>query len=126
MSLLSLYVTTVHLCVCVCVFLCVCVCVCVCVTVCVCHCLCHYYALTCAHGNTLQPGDRVQVIGVYRCLPFKKGGYTSGAFRTVVIANNVVLMSKEVSPHFSAKDVTQIKRFCKKRKYVSIHCIVLP
>ena len=67
----------------------------------------------------------MQVIGVYRCLPFKKGGYTSGAFRTVVIANNVVLMSKEVAPHFTAKDVTQIKRFCRKRKYVSILCIVL-
>lgn len=60
------------------------------------------------------------MIGVYRCLPFKKGGYTSGAFRTVVIANNVVLMSKEVTPHFTAKDVTQIKRFCRKRKYVSV------
>ena len=60
------------------------------------------------------------MIGVYRCLPFKKGGYTSGAFRTVVIANNVVLMSKEVAPHFTAKDVTQIKRFCRKRKYVCI------
>lgn len=67
--------------------------------------------------DSCKPGDRVQVIGVYRCLPFKKGGYTTGAFRTVIIANNVVLMSKEVAPHFTAKDVTQIKRFCRKRKY---------
>lgn len=28
-----------------------------------------------------KPGDRVQVIGSYRCLPGKKGGYTTGAFR---------------------------------------------
>ena len=60
------------------------------------------------------------MIGIYRCLPFKKGGYTSGAFRTVVIANSVVLMSKEVAPRFTAKDVTQIKRFCRKRKYVGL------
>lgn len=73
------------------------------------------------HDMLSQPGDRVQVIGIYRCLPFKKGGYTSGAFRTVVIANNVVLMSKEVAPHFTAKDVTQIKRFCRKRKYVRLY-----
>lgn len=29
-----------------------------------------------------KPGDRVQVIGSYRCLPGKKGGYTSGTFRS--------------------------------------------
>ena len=28
-----------------------------------------------------KPGDRVQVIGTYRCLPSKKGGFTSGTFR---------------------------------------------
>ena len=61
----------------------------------------------------------MQIVGVYRCLPFKKGGYTSGSFRTVVIANNIIALSKEVAPHFTAKDVTQIKRFCRKRKFVS-------
>ena len=30
-----------------------------------------------------KPGDRVQVIGTYRCLPAKAGGYTSGTFRWV-------------------------------------------
>ena len=28
--------------------------------------------------NKCKPGDRVQVIGMYRCLPGKKNGYTSG------------------------------------------------
>lgn len=28
-----------------------------------------------------KPGDRVQIIGPYRCLPGKKGGFTTGAFR---------------------------------------------
>lgn len=31
--------------------------------------------------DQVKPGDRVQVIGTYRCLPGKKGGYTSGTFR---------------------------------------------
>ena len=31
--------------------------------------------------DTCKPGDRVQVIGSYRCLPGKKGGYTNGTFR---------------------------------------------
>lgn len=60
-----------------------------------------------------QPGDRVQVIGTYRCLPFKQGGYTSGSFRTILIACHVVLLSKEVTPTFSARDVAKIKRFAK-------------
>lgn len=28
-----------------------------------------------------KPGDRVQVIGTYRSLPGKQGGFTSGAFK---------------------------------------------
>jgi DNA replicative helicase MCM subunit Mcm2 (Cdc46/Mcm family) len=31
-----------------------------------------------------KPGDRVQVIGQYRCLPAKKNGFTSGTFRQAV------------------------------------------
>jgi len=31
--------------------------------------------------DACKPGDRVQVIGQYRCLPAKKNGFTSGSFR---------------------------------------------
>lgn len=63
--------------------------------------------------DVVKPGDRVQVIGTYRCLPGKKNGYTSGTFRTILIACHVKLMSKEVSPMFSADDVAKIKKFSK-------------
>ncbi|XP_051952056.1 zygotic DNA replication licensing factor mcm3-like [Xyrauchen texanus] len=65
--------------------------------------------------DTVKPGDRVQVIGTYRCLPSKKGGFTSGTFRTIMIACHVKQMSKEVSPFFSADDVAKIKNFCRSR-----------
>ncbi|XP_031759910.1 maternal DNA replication licensing factor mcm3 isoform X3 [Xenopus tropicalis] len=60
-----------------------------------------------------KPGDRVQIVGIYRCLPSKQGGFTSGTFRTILLANNIKLMSKEIAPTFSADDVAKIKKFCK-------------
>ncbi|XP_078449831.1 DNA replication licensing factor MCM3 [Lampetra planeri] len=60
-----------------------------------------------------KPGDRVQVIGTFRCLPGKKAGYTSGTFRTILIGNNVKQMNKEVVPTFSGEDVNKIKTFSK-------------
>uniref|UniRef100_A0A8K9XLW9 DNA replication licensing factor MCM3 n=1 Tax=Oncorhynchus mykiss TaxID=8022 RepID=A0A8K9XLW9_ONCMY len=65
--------------------------------------------------DVVKPGDRVQVIGTYRCLPGKMGGYTSGTFRTIMIACQVKQMSKEVSPYFSADDVSKIKLFSKSK-----------
>uniref|UniRef100_A0A673HYM4 DNA replication licensing factor MCM3 n=1 Tax=Sinocyclocheilus rhinocerous TaxID=307959 RepID=A0A673HYM4_9TELE len=65
--------------------------------------------------DAVKPGDRTQVIGTYRCLPGKKGGFTSGTFRTIMIACHVKQMSKEVSHYFSADDVAKIKSFCRTR-----------
>lgn len=62
-----------------------------------------------------KPGDRVQILGIYRCLPNKQGGFTSGTFRTVLLANNIVLMNKEVSPHISTDDVVKCKKFSKQK-----------
>ena len=40
--------------------------------------------------------------------------------RTILIANNVSLMSKEVAPLFSADDVAKIKKFAKDKKQVGV------
>uniref|UniRef100_A0A6Q2X161 DNA replication licensing factor MCM3 n=1 Tax=Esox lucius TaxID=8010 RepID=A0A6Q2X161_ESOLU len=63
--------------------------------------------------DTVKPGDRVQLVGIYRCLPAKQGGFTSGTFRTILLTNNVKRMSKEMVPAFSAGDINKIKKFCK-------------
>ncbi|XP_054474182.1 DNA replication licensing factor MCM3 [Anoplopoma fimbria] len=65
--------------------------------------------------DLVKPGDRVQAIGTYRCLPGKKGGFTSGTFRTIMIACHIKQMSKEVSPNFSADDVAKIRNFSRNR-----------
>ncbi|XP_076457176.1 zygotic DNA replication licensing factor mcm3-like [Babylonia areolata] len=65
-----------------------------------------------------KPGDRVQLIGTYRCLPGKKNSFTSCTFRTILIANNISLMSKELSPVFSVDDISKIKQFSRQKKDV--------
>lgn len=60
-----------------------------------------------------KPGDRVQMIGIYRCLPGKQGSFTSGSFRTVLIANNLQQMSKEAAPTISHEDIQQCKNLVK-------------
>ncbi|CDW58625.1 DNA replication licensing factor MCM3 [Trichuris trichiura] len=58
-----------------------------------------------------SPGDRIRAVGVYRCLPNKQSGYTSGLFRTVLIANNVQLMSKQSTVEVSTEDLQSIRGF---------------
>ena len=41
-----------------------------------------------------------------------------------MIANHVVVLSKEVAPTFSARDVSKIKKFCRNSRYVSV-CVYL-
>jgi len=62
-----------------------------------------------------KPGDRVQIVGCYRCLPGKQGGFTSGTFRTILITNQVTLMSKEVTPNITGDDVQKCKKFSKQK-----------
>ena len=59
------------------------------------------------------------VVGSHRCLPSKRGGYTSGTFHTIVLANNVVIQSKEAAPSYTAQDVKKIKRFGRSKDFVS-------
>ncbi|KAI1289733.1 DNA replication licensing factor Mcm3 [Halotydeus destructor] len=62
-----------------------------------------------------KPGDRVQVVGSFRCLPGKQGYYTSGTFRCILLSNHIRLLSKEVSPLISPEDVKKCKNFSKQK-----------
>lgn len=59
------------------------------------------------------------VVGSHRCLPSKRGGYTNGTFHTIVLANNVIIQSKEVAPSYTAQDVKKIKKFGRSKEFVS-------
>lgn len=70
--------------------------------------------------DTCKPGDRVQVVGQYRCLPGKKNGYTTASFRTALIANNVKLLSQDSGPSFSDKDIGTMRLISKRHDIVDL------
>ncbi|CAK1543804.1 unnamed protein product [Leptosia nina] len=60
-----------------------------------------------------KPGDRVQIVGNYRCLPSKQGSFTAGTFRTILIANNITQINKDMNLNVSLKDVKLCKHLVK-------------
>ncbi|KJH46888.1 MCM2/3/5 family protein [Dictyocaulus viviparus] len=66
-------------------------------------------------ADLVNPGDRVRVIGLYRVLPNKQNGYSSGSFRSIVISNNIQLLSKEASLDFNPEDVRNIRKISRKK-----------
>jgi DNA replication licensing factor MCM3 len=66
-----------------------------------------------------KPGDRIQVIGIYRCLPSKKNSYTSCTFRTVVLADNIIVLSKEAANLLTPQDIHKMKQFRATSKFDS-------
>ncbi|XP_013137640.1 PREDICTED: DNA replication licensing factor MCM3 [Papilio polytes] len=62
-----------------------------------------------------KPGDRVQVVGNYRCLPSKQGSFTAGTFRTILIANNVTEINKEADLSITMEDIKLCKRLAKQK-----------
>ncbi|KAF2864607.1 DNA replication licensing factor MCM3 [Massariosphaeria phaeospora] len=45
--------------------------------------------------DRVKPGDRVQLVGVYRSLGNRNAGSGSSTFRTLIIANNIILLSSK-------------------------------
>ncbi|KAF5304351.1 hypothetical protein FQA39_LY09730 [Lamprigera yunnana] len=68
--------------------------------------------------DSCKPGDRIQVVGSYRCLPNRQGSFTTGAFRTIIISNNISQLSKEVNPSISRSDVNHCKDLVKNHEDV--------
>eukprot|EP00978_Attheya_sp_CCMP212_P028745 scaffold100198_cov61-Attheya_sp.AAC.1 len=73
--------------------------------------------------DKIKPGDRVQVVGVYRALATGSTGQssTSGVFKTVVLVNNVQILGRDVSQlTFSPQDVRSIRALAKRKDILSI------
>lgn len=66
--------------------------------------------------DTCKPGDRIQVVGNFRCMPSKQQNYTNGTFRTIVIANNISQLSKEATPSITREDVARCKKLARSKE----------
>ncbi|KAK7205774.1 MCM2/3/5 family-domain-containing protein [Myxozyma melibiosi] len=73
--------------------------------------------------DTVKPGDRIQLVGMYKSMGSRsssKDGGGSAQFKTVILANNIVLLSSKANggvarARISDIDVRNINRVAKKR-----------
>ncbi|KAL2137426.1 hypothetical protein VTI74DRAFT_47 [Chaetomium olivicolor] len=71
--------------------------------------------------DRVKPGDRVQLVGIYRTLGNRNTNHNSALFKTVLLANNVVLLSTKsgggvATATITDTDIRNINKIAKKPK----------
>ncbi|CAK7243599.1 MAG: MCM DNA helicase complex subunit [Sporothrix thermara] len=56
--------------------------------------------------DRVKPGDRVQIVGIFRTLGNRNTNHSSALFKTLLLANNVVLLSSKAGGGISTVDIT--------------------
>jgi DNA replication licensing factor MCM3 len=56
--------------------------------------------------DQVKPGDRIQLVGIFRTLGNRNANHNSALFKTVVLANNVVLLSSKSSGGLATASIT--------------------
>lgn len=70
--------------------------------------------------DRVKPGDRIQLVGIYRSLGNRNAGSGSSTFRTLVLANNVILLSSKsgggiAQATITDTDIRNINKVSKKK-----------
>jgi DNA replication licensing factor MCM3 len=70
--------------------------------------------------DKVKPGDRVQLVGIYRSLGNRNVGHNSALFKTIVLANNVVMLSSKsgggiATATITDTDIRNINKVAKKK-----------
>jgi DNA replication licensing factor MCM3 len=62
-----------------------------------------------------KPGDRVQIVGIYRALANSQGSVTSSVFKNVIVATNLSVIGVEVSRlQIQPEDITNVRSISKR------------
>ncbi|KAI1736745.1 MCM2/3/5 family-domain-containing protein [Xylaria scruposa] len=70
--------------------------------------------------DKVKPGDRIQLVGIFRTLGNRNTNHNSALFKTVILANNIVLLSSKASGGVATAtitdtDIRNINKISKKR-----------
>ncbi len=68
----------------------------------------------------VKPGDRIQLVGIYRSLGNRNAGQGSATFRTLILANNVIMLSSKsgggiAQSAITDTDIRNINKVSKKK-----------
>lgn len=71
--------------------------------------------------DRVKPGDRIQLVGIYRSLGNRNAGNSSSTFRTLILANNVILLSSKsgggiAQATITDTDVRNINKLSKQKR----------
>ncbi|KAI4621939.1 hypothetical protein J4E80_004314 [Alternaria sp. BMP 0032] len=71
--------------------------------------------------DRVKPGDRIQMVGIYRSLGNRNAGAGSSTFRTLILANNVILLSSKsgggiAQVSITDTDIRNINKISKNRR----------
>ena len=56
--------------------------------------------------DQVKPGDRIQLVGIYRSLGNRNAGQGSATFRTLILANNVIMLSSKAGGGIAHSAIT--------------------
>jgi len=70
--------------------------------------------------DSVKPGDRIQLVGIYRSLGNRNAGQGSATFRTLILANNVIMLSSKsgggiAQATITDTDIRNINKIAKKK-----------
>ena len=75
--------------------------------------------------DRVKPGDRVQLVGIYRSLGNRNTNHNSALFKTVILANNIVLLSSKsgggvATATITDTDIRNINKIAKKKNLLEL------
>jgi DNA replication licensing factor MCM3 len=75
--------------------------------------------------DSVKPGDRVQLVGIYRTLGNRNTNHNSALFKTMILTNNVVLLSSKsgggvATATITDTDIRNINKVAKKKNLLEL------